>query len=148
MEIQFQAGEHVKVAGFNRPCIVMGSRTHDRTFKGRKDQVGDKKQLDELHYIVQIVGSSSTRMYPQSKLKRIPAAELELELAAADPLPNGVNQSISGNAQRAANERQRAQARAEEKARLLAEIAEREEQAELDGLRKKAAALRGDESAQ
>lgn len=142
MEIQFQPGENVKVAGLNRPCIVLSVRTHDRKFDGRKDREGTKVQLEEPHYTVQLHGSSSTRLAAQSKLKRIPAAEMEIELAAAEALPTGPNQSISPVAANAASARARRQAIADEKARLKAELEEAEEQAELDAMKTKLEALK------
>ena len=121
MEIQFSPGENVKVAGLNRPCIVLSVRTHDRQFNGRKDREGTKVQLEEPHYTVQLHGSSSTRLAPQSKMKRIPAAEMEIELAAAEALPTGVNQSISPVAASAASARARRKAMLEEQERLKEE---------------------------
>lgn len=143
MEIQFQPGQHVKVSGLNRPCIVLSHRTHDRRFKDRKDTEGTKVQLDEVHYHVQLHGSSTTRFVPQSKLKLIPAGEVEIEIAAADPLPSGVAQSLNGAAQTEANARARRRAAAEEKQRLAEEIAALEEKAELDAMRAKRDLLLG-----
>jgi hypothetical protein len=136
MQFQFQPGtDHVKAPGISRPCLVLQVRTHDRKFKGRLDSEGTKVELAEPHYTVQLDGSSTTKMFAESKLKLIPPADLEFERSVAPPLPTGTAQSISGAATQQARDRARVKALSEEKKRLVDLLEEKKLADEVDELK-------------
>jgi hypothetical protein len=140
MQFQFQPGvDHVKAPNISRPCLVLQVRTHDRKFKGRLDTEGTKVELSEPHYTVQLDGSSTTKMFPESKLKLIPPADLEFERSVATPLPTGTAQSISGAAAAQARDRNRVRDLKAEKERLTAELEEKRLADEVDELKAKLA---------